>query len=181
LAVVIRIEAGAAWRKFLTAGRRQVKSKTRERWTKIAMQNKVQRMKRERLTFKTLFLSALLAFFAFGCASQKPEAQAAPKINPADDYLMYALTTKNMFLNNWKVSPDFTVPSGVLRARAKIAINKDGKVESAKIIDSSGNQEFDESVQQALDRVKFVQSFAADATDEQRTFTINFELTPRTK
>ena len=130
---------------------------------------------------KKFCLVATLALTAFGCAAPKPAAPAAPETQtqPADEYLVYTLATKRAFLAQWHVGPDFAAPAGGIHARAKVLIDKDGTVESAAIVEPSGDPQFDASVQQALDQVKSVQPFGAGVSDEQRAFVIDFQLKPR--
>ena len=134
---------------------------------------------RSDLLFKNFLLYPIVALFAFGCASQRPAAPARPEAGSSNEYLVYVLKMKQTFLSHWSISPNFVAPDGTLNAKAKVLINRDGKVMSAKIIDTSGYPQFDESVQQALDQVKFVQPFGPGAMDEQRAFVINFELKPK--
>ena len=121
----------------------------------------------------------MIALFAFGCASQPPTAtiQSAPKAT--DNYLLYTLDTKRAYSKLWTLGTNSVVTTEPLQVKTKVTIARDGTVESAEIVKSSGNPGFDRSVQQTLDRVKSVQPFGADARDEQRTFVIDFELKPK--
>ena len=64
-------------------------------------------------------------------------------------------------------------------AKVEIVIARDGKVVSAKITSKSGDTVVDKSVLQALDRVRRLPAFPAGATDETRTFNLNFNLKPK--
>lgn len=72
------------------------------------------------------------------------------------------------------------VPNGVdtdvATAVASVTIARSGTVVSARITKSSGNAAVDRSVQDALDRVKYIAPFPEDWKDSQRTFPINFNL-----
>ena len=131
------------------------------------------------LTFKIFRLVPMIALFAFGCASPKPAATIQPEPKATDDYLFYLLNTKKTYSEIWTLGTNSVVTTDPLLVKTKVTIAKDGKVESAEIVKSSGNPGFDQSVQQTLDQVKSVQPFGADAKDEQRTFVIDFELKPK--
>jgi len=145
------------------------------------MQNKVQVMKRNPLhsIIRISCLLPMIALFAFGCASQQPAATSQPAPKATDNYLLYTLDTKRAYSETWTLGTNSVVTAEPLRVKTKVTIARDGKVESAEIVKSSGNPGFDQSVQQTLDRVKSVQPFGADARDEQRTFVIDFELKPK--
>ncbi|MDD5139331.1 MAG: TonB family protein [Verrucomicrobiales bacterium] len=134
-----------------------------------------------KLASKKFCLFPIIALFAFGCAAQKPAAATRTETNSTNEYLVYALNTKKAYLEVWDVGTNVVLSAGPVRVKAKVLIDKDGKVESAKIVEFSGNQPVDESVQKTLDQVKSVQPFETGATDEQRTFVINFELKPKSQ
>ena len=121
----------------------------------------------------------MIALFAFGCASQQPAATIQPAPKATDNYLMYTLDTKRAYSKLWTLGTNSVVTTEPLQVKTKVTIARNGTVESAEIVKSSGNPGFDQSVQQTLDRVKSVQPFGADARDEQRTFVIDFELKPK--
>ena len=62
-------------------------------------------------------------------------------------------------------------------ARVQVTVNTDGSIASAKIIGYSGNQGLDQSVQDALRRVKRIERRPPSGTSvADRTFIINFNL-----
>jgi TonB family protein len=61
-------------------------------------------------------------------------------------------------------------------ALVSVTIGRSGHVISSRIVRRSGNANLDRSVQRALDKVKFVRPFPDSSKDEQRTFTIEFNL-----
>jgi TonB family protein len=61
-------------------------------------------------------------------------------------------------------------------AAATITIARDGTVLSARVTTRSGNAAVDDSVQAALDRVKYAAPLPDDAREEQRTVTIYFDV-----
>jgi TonB family protein len=124
-------------------------------------------------------LLPMIALLAFGCATPKPAAPAATEANPTDDYLTCTLNTKQTYLANWNVGTNVVIITEPVRVKTKVSVAKDGTVESAEIIKASGNPGFDQSVQQTLERVKSVPPFGAGATDERRTFVIDFVLKPK--
>jgi TonB family protein len=76
--------------------------------------------------------------------------------------------------NAWLVKPDIANDESVVIAQ--VVIHRTGKIVSARIVDRSGNVAIDKSVQSALDRVDHLPPFPPSATDQERTFTIEFSL-----
>ena len=89
-------------------------------------------------------------------------------------YAGYDALVKAIYDDAWDVSDSMTDDDST--AKVKIVIARSGKVVSAYIDRRSGNSLLDKSVQRALDKVKFVAPFPEGSHDEQRTFTINFNL-----
>ncbi|HKQ37572.1 MAG TPA: energy transducer TonB [Verrucomicrobiae bacterium] len=89
-------------------------------------------------------------------------------------YAGYDALVKAIYDDAWDVNDSMTDDDST--AKVKIVIARSGKVVSAYIERRSGNSLLDKSVQRALDKVKFVAPFPAGSNDEQRTFTINFNL-----
>ena len=61
-------------------------------------------------------------------------------------------------------------------ATVSVTIDRDGTVQSARIIQGSGNPGMDQSVQSTLDRVTFIAPFPQGAKEQTRTYTIKFNL-----
>ncbi len=59
---------------------------------------------------------------------------------------------------------------------ARVTISRDGNVVSARIIKPSGNSAMDKSISNVLDLVTFFEPFPEGAKEEQRTYTIQFNL-----
>lgn len=89
-------------------------------------------------------------------------------------YAGYDALVKAIYDDAWDVTDSMTDDDST--AKVKIIIARSGKVVSAYIERHSGNSLLDKSVQRALDKVKFVAPFPEGSRDEQRTFTINFNL-----
>lgn len=89
-------------------------------------------------------------------------------------YAGYDALVKAIYDDAWDVTDSMTDDDST--AKVKIVIARSGKVVSAYIERRSGNSLLDKSVQRALDKVKFVAPFPEGSHDEQRTFTINFNL-----
>ena len=89
-------------------------------------------------------------------------------------YANYAQVVKSAYMHAW------IEPSGVdddeATATVSVTIAKEGKVVSARIIQSSGNALIDRAVQATLDRVTFIAPFPDGAKDDERTYRINFNL-----
>ncbi|HWI59298.1 MAG TPA: TonB family protein, partial [Bacillota bacterium] len=91
----------------------------------------------------------------------------------------YAKAVYDAYSRAWESSTNLSPANPPLATRATVTIGKDGQVRSAKIVQYSGDQSMDNSVQRALDSVHFVQPFEPGATVEQRTVTIVFNLRKR--
>lgn len=89
-------------------------------------------------------------------------------------YAGYDALVKAIYDDAWDVSDSLTDDDST--AKVTIVIARAGHVISARIERKSGNSLLDKSVQRALDKVKFVAPFPEGSRDEQRTFTINFNL-----
>jgi len=89
-------------------------------------------------------------------------------------YAGYDALVKAIYDDAWDVTDSLTDDDST--AKVKIVIARSGHVISAQIERRSGNSLLDKSVQRALDKVKFVAPFPEGSHDEQRTFTINFNL-----
>lgn len=70
----------------------------------------------------------------------------------------------------------WNVPDGVpdVTVRVSVTIARDGTVISARITDNSGTAAVDDSVQRALERVKFAAPLPDSEKNDQRTVTIRF-------
>jgi len=89
-------------------------------------------------------------------------------------YANYDQWVKERYDNAWLVSPDLANDDAV--AVVRITIARSGKVVSHEIIQRSGNSALDRSVRRALDEVKFIAPFPEGAREEERTYTIEFNL-----
>lgn len=92
-------------------------------------------------------------------------------------YASYGLVLRKIYENAW-------IPPNAGRGdepvvSVEVVIRKDGTVLSRRITKKSGRTELDRTVQRALDRVNKVPAFPSGSTDEQRTFTIDFNLTDK--
>jgi TonB family protein len=76
--------------------------------------------------------------------------------------------------NAWQVHPD--VANDESSVLTKIVVHRTGRIISAEIVRRSGNSAIDKSVQRALDTVASLPPFPEGARDQERTFTIEFNL-----
>ena len=92
--------------------------------------------------------------------------------NSSVAYANYATVVKNVYDQTW------TAPATVLGAdevtKASVTIASDGTVISARIDTPSGDANLDASVQQTLERVKFIAPFPEGTTEKERTYPISF-------
>jgi TonB family protein len=89
-------------------------------------------------------------------------------------YESYVAFVRSAYDDAWVVSQDLANDDSV--ALVKIVIARNGQVLRAEISQRSGNTALDRSVQRALDKVKSLPPFPEAAREEQRTFTIEFNL-----
>jgi TonB family protein len=57
-----------------------------------------------------------------------------------------------------------------------VTISRDGTVASHRIVRSSGNRDMDRSIENTLDNVTYIEAFPASSNDQERTYTIKFNL-----
>jgi TonB family protein len=57
-----------------------------------------------------------------------------------------------------------------------VTISRDGTVASHRIVRSSGNRDMDRSIDITLDNVTYIEAFPASSNDQERTYTIKFNL-----
>jgi TonB family protein len=76
--------------------------------------------------------------------------------------------------NAWTIHPD--VANDESAVLTKIVVHRTGRIISAEIVQRSGNVAVDKSVQRALDTVRSLPPFPEAARDQERTFTIEFNL-----
>ena len=87
-------------------------------------------------------------------------------------YANYKQTLASIYYHDWSEPDDAAVDAATVVA--SIVVARDGTVLSARITKSSGDKAVDRSVQATLERVKFIAPFPEGSTDQQRTFTVNF-------
>jgi TonB family protein len=86
-------------------------------------------------------------------------------------YANYASVVRSVYDAAW------TLPNTIAKDEnitVKVTIASDGTVISARIVTPSGDAPADDSVQRALDRVKFIKAFPEGSTDKERNYTIVF-------
>ena len=88
----------------------------------------------------------------------------------------YALFVREIYDNAWQVMPDLA--SQDYAVTIEVTVSRTGRVLNHRIVNRSGNAGMDRSVQRALDKVKAsgLPKFPDDATDSERTFSIEFNL-----
>lgn len=76
--------------------------------------------------------------------------------------------------NAWQVNPDVSNDDSVVIAR--VVVHRTGRIISADITQRSGLPAVDKSVQRALEAVTSLPPFPPGASDQERTFVIEFSL-----
>jgi TolA protein len=87
-------------------------------------------------------------------------------------YANYASVVKSVYDRAWTPPDDMSGDDA--NTKVSVTIGSDGTVISSRIIEKSGDERVDASVQRALDRVNFVAPFPDGAKEKERTFIINF-------
>jgi protein TonB len=85
-------------------------------------------------------------------------------------YANFISAVTTVYYNAWRQ------PNGVpnVTVEVSVIIARDGTVISARIVTPSGNSAVDKSVQETIDRVKFLAPLPEDSTDERREVPVNF-------
>lgn len=78
------------------------------------------------------------------------------------------------YYNAWTAPGD--VSDSAPPVLVTITVSRDGNVISARIIKHSGNSSLDNSIQNALNAVSWIEAFPEGSSDQQRTFKISFNL-----
>jgi TonB family protein len=110
-----------------------------------------------------------------GTASHLPtvEEQAGPG-GGGPLSMNYRDAVASIYTDAWSPPADLDDESATVVV--SVTIDRDGNVMSGHIIKPSGNAAMDQSIQNTLDKVTFVKPFPAGTTEQQRTFTIKFNL-----
>jgi len=113
-------------------------------------------------------------------ATQAIQKNAAPSTaidmpgDSSEAYANYGQIVKSIYDRAWN-APD-TSANDNADTLVRVEISRDGSVLSADIINSSGDSAVDNSVQRALDRVRFIKEFPDGATEKTRVYKIHFNL-----
>ena len=92
----------------------------------------------------------------------------------SQSYANYGQIVKSIYENAW--NPPDSADSDEASPKVRVVISRDGSVISAHIITPSGDKALDDSVQRTLDRVTFIHAFPDGATENERSYIINFNL-----
>jgi TonB family protein len=94
-------------------------------------------------------------------------------------YANYATIVQAAYDAAWRVLPDLASSDHVVTV--EVVIGRSGRIISQHIVSRSSNMRMDKSVQSAIDRVKEqgLPPFPQGARDDERTFTIEFNLKAR--
>ncbi len=89
-------------------------------------------------------------------------------------YASYASIIRSIYTRAWE--PPNDAANDLANIKVRITVSRDGSVEASEILEPSGDPAVDASVQRTLDRVTFIAPFPEGATENQKTFIINFNL-----
>ena len=91
-----------------------------------------------------------------------------------ETYASYDAFIISVYMSAW------VVPEGLndipKMPKARITIARDGTVINGRLIESSGNAAVDRSVTSTLNRVKYIAPFPEGSQDQERTYTITFDI-----
>ena len=89
-------------------------------------------------------------------------------------YANYGAYVQTAFEDAWKIIQDLSDDDAVATIRVRIA--RDGRVLDARFVDRAGSAAMNKSVQRAMDAVKQLPPFPEFIRDQERSFTIEFNL-----
>lgn len=116
--------------------------------------------------------------FESAASSIRDNSASATRVELKGDssvaYANYASVVKSVYTRRWVLPATTTSDQAVVKVSVTIARN--GEVIEAHVVERSGDASVDASVQKTLDRVKDIAPFPDDATDQQRTYIIYFDL-----
>jgi protein TonB len=89
-------------------------------------------------------------------------------------FASYGQEVLRIYREAWR--PPDELNDDTATATVKITVLRNGTIRSAKIVSRSGNSTLDNSVQEALNRVRRLPPFPSGSSDSERVFSINFNL-----
>jgi TonB family protein len=122
-------------------------------------------------------LDAAKAFNEATRAIKENTSSSTAIVMPGDSseaYANYGQIVKSIYDSAWR-APE-TSANDDADTLVKVEINRDGTVLSADIINPSGDSAVDNTVQRALDRVRFIEKFPEGSTENTRIYKIHFNL-----
>lgn len=137
----------------------------------------------------TCMVGMLAAFLSVGCNTGSPQltpitSQAdPPRANTSgatgqDSHRSTIEAVMKAYYSAWEVPRNIRQPGANVRAAVTIA--KNGRVLSSHIVQPSGNEVLDKSVQKALDSVRHAPPFKSATINHLDQLTINIIFTART-
>ncbi|MEM0970000.1 MAG: TonB family protein, partial [Verrucomicrobiota bacterium] len=87
----------------------------------------------------------------------------------------YLAHVRKSYVSVWK-RPVRLQNRGPLQTRTEIVIQRDGRVQSAKIREKSGVRQMDRSVSEALKQINFLHPIPSSVSGKTLTVTLNFDL-----
>ncbi|MBI3877000.1 MAG: TonB family protein [Verrucomicrobia bacterium] len=110
-------------------------------------------------------------------SSLSPGLRFEPAGPGGEAFANYGQAVITVYQNAWVLPDDVTDDNQIVGVT--VTIHRDGSVLHASILKRSGNASVDRSVQNALNRVKFIAPFPDGAKESDRTFNIDFNLKTR--
>ena len=86
----------------------------------------------------------------------------------------YRDAVASIYTQAW--SPPADLEDELATVNVSVTIDREGNVVSAHITKHSGNSSMDQSIQNTLEKVTYIAPFPATAKEQQRTYTIKFNL-----
>ncbi|MEM7148130.1 MAG: TonB C-terminal domain-containing protein, partial [Verrucomicrobiota bacterium] len=100
---------------------------------------------------------------------------SSPTVGPPD-LGWYHQIIHDAFHKNWRQPQSLPTASNAFQTKAHISINRDGSIADARIIQASGNELMDGSVQTAIESVTRIVPLPNTIPNDTYSVVINFQL-----
>ena len=101
--------------------------------------------------------------------------------NSSVAYANYGTVVVSVYYQTWPTVAPNGMDNDNAMVKFSVTIARDGTVISSRIVNKSGDANVDAAVRRMLDRVTFIAPFPEGATENQRTYPINFNATRTTE
>jgi TonB family protein len=137
---------------------------------------RAQALRRERIARE--FSNASQALANGASATTKIDMQQGPG-GGGVPYANFLQAVQSVYQRAWQRMAPQTATDRDVVATASVTIGRDGTVVSSRLTESSGNRQVDRAVKLTLDQVDRAAPLPDNASEDQRTVTIEFESRPK--